>query len=571
LFIRRSSRSSELVAETPGILFHFDRRTIMKSFFAAAAMLTGALVIQPAAVAAQTYDLPLFADDLQPLERASTFDHAQSASQKFGYDISMRRLNDGDKWTSLKEGVTEAPGQPKNANRVIYGKPFYAMRDGTIVSCWRNAPENPRPFISGDDEEKEPWLHPEKRAGRIGGGGNHVFIVHDDGTLALYAHAQPGTVPSALCPHDAALLPAVAGGGTPPENELGLDMRGNVPAGQRVRVRSGDFLGRVGNSGNSKGPHLHVHVAKKGPDFDTNNDDWVGVPLTFRRGLAQPSTSGTVDMDKWTSFSGQIIPKGNTVFWPPTRLSPEYARHGFDDRLMQRMWTHLANSGFMPVVLDCYGVAGEVFYNMVWRQGDGNFRGYFGQSSAELQQRADKAKEDGLAPVFVESCSSRHGTRYAVVFKKVAGAYRMRHGMSTTEHDDTLELAKKEGLSPVNVSVVSAGNSREYTVLYRKEPVAGWLLKSQIPESDYQAMVLEQVEAGRYPVYLSVYKHDGKNWMSAVFAKAPSPNWTARHDMTAAKYQAEYNAARGARMLTRTIAGYDGAISNHVFAAMWRK
>ena len=72
-------------------------------------------------------------------------------------------------------------------------------------------------------------------------------------------------------------------------------------------------------------------------------------------------------------------------------------------------------------------------------------------------------------------------------------------------------------------------------------------------------------------MYLNVYKHDGKNWMSVVFAKAPTPNWTARHDLSAAKYQSEYDAARAAKMLTRTVAGYDGAVSNHVFAAMWRK
>jgi hypothetical protein len=543
----------------------------MRSVFALATILIGALVFHPAMVTAQTYDLPLLADDLNALERAYTFDHAQTTTQKFGYDISMRRLTDDDKWSSLKDGVTEVPGQPKNENRVIYGKPFYAMRDGTIVSCWRNAPENPRPFMSGDDEKKELWLHPERRAGRIGGGGNSVYILHDDGTLALYAHSQTGSIPSALCPNNGTLLPAIPGGGTPPENELGLDMRGNVPAAQRVRVRAGDFLGLVGNSGESKGPHLHVHVVKKGPNFASNNDDWVGVPTTFRRGLAQSYTSGTVDIDAWTSFSGKVIPKGDTIFWPPTRLSPEYARHGFDDRLMQRMWTHLSNSGFGPVVLDCYAVSGNVFYNMVWRPADGTFRGYFGQTSAELQDRADKAKEDGFAPVFVESCSSSRGTRYAVVFEKVSGAYRMRHGISTAEHDATLELAKKDGLSPVNVSVVSVGGTRQYTVLYRKEAVPGWLMKSQVPEAEYQALVLEQVEAGRYPVYLNVYKHSGRNWMSAVFAKAPSPNWTARHDMSASKYQSEYDAARKARMLTRTIAGYDGAVSNHVFAATWRK
>jgi len=33
-----------------------------------------------------------------------------------------------------------------------------------------------------------------------------------------------------------------------------------VPEGQRVQVRTGQFLGRVGHSGNSGGPHLHIQV-----------------------------------------------------------------------------------------------------------------------------------------------------------------------------------------------------------------------------------------------------------------------------------------------------------------------
>ena len=99
-------------------------------------------------------------------------------------------------------------------------------------------------------------------------------------------------------------------------------MRGNVPAAQRVRVRAGDFLGRVGNSGESKGPHLHVHVVKKGPNFASNNDDWVGAPTTFRRGLAQPSTSGTVDMDAWTSFLAKSFRKATRYSGRPRGCLP---------------------------------------------------------------------------------------------------------------------------------------------------------------------------------------------------------------------------------------------------------
>jgi hypothetical protein len=464
--------------------------------------------------------------------------------------------------------VTEDPKDPKNANQLVYGRRIYAMRDGVIVACWRTAPENPRPFIGGEDESKELWLHPKRRAGLIGGGGNSVFIVHDDGTMALYAHMQPGTISTSLCPNNDTVYSSVPKD-TDPENEYGLDMRANVPAAMRKRVKAGDFLGLAGNSGESKGPHTHVHVQKHGPS--TDNDDWEGVPLTFRRGLAQPHTSGKVDIDAWQSFSGKMIPKGKTVFWPPTRLSDEYARHGLDDKLMPRTWTHLSNSGFMPIVLDCYSVGGDVFYNMVWRRADGYFRGYFGQTSSRLQDEVDTAKHDRLAPVFVESCSSRTGPRYSVVFKELGGAWRMRHDISTAEHDAELDRAKKDGFSPVNVSVVSSGGERRYTVLYRKQNLGGWSLKSQVPQSEYQGVINDEVKAKRYPVYLSAYRHDGKYYFSAIFAPQPSPNWTARHDLTASRYQEEYDAARGGGMSTRTVAGYDGSPNGHYFAAMWRK
>ncbi len=535
------------------------KRLIIR-LFAAAATLSPAM--------AQIYDLPFYADDLKPGERVSTFDHKVTPSQKFGYDISMVRLTDGNKWSGLKAGVTEDKDDPKNQNRVIYGKPFYAMRDGVVFACWRNAPENPRPSISGEDADARLWLHPMRRAGRIGGGGNSVFIIHDDGTMALYAHAQPGTIPSSICPNNDILLPIVEG--KAPENEFGIDMRVDIPAAQRKRVKAGQLLGRVGNSGESHGPHLHIHVAKKGPNFANDNDDWVGVETKFRRGLAQPRVSENVDIDSWTSFSGKIIPKGNTIFWPPTRLSPEYARHGLDAGSMQRLWSHLGNSGFMPTVVDCYAVKGKLFYNFVWRPADAQWRGHFGQTSPQVQTRTDAAIEDGFAPVMVESCGSAAGPRYTIVFKKTPGDYILRHALSEQAHQNELDVAKSRGLSPVNVSVVSVDGKRRYAVLYRKQSIGGWNLKSQIPMSEYQATVLDQADAKRYPAYLSVYSHAGGRWVSAIFASAPRPDWTARHDLSASDYQSEYEAARNRGLLTRTIAGYDGADS-HRFAATWRK
>jgi murein DD-endopeptidase MepM/ murein hydrolase activator NlpD len=58
-------------------------------------------------------------------------------------------------------------------------------------------------------------------------GGNHVIVNLGDGVFAFYAHLQPGSI--------------------------------TVKAGDKVR--RGQVLGLVGNSGNSTEPHLHFHLS----------------------------------------------------------------------------------------------------------------------------------------------------------------------------------------------------------------------------------------------------------------------------------------------------------------------
>jgi murein DD-endopeptidase MepM/ murein hydrolase activator NlpD len=519
--------------------------------------------------AAAAYQLHALADDMSDNERYYTRDHADTTTQKFGYDISMRRLTADGKWSSLKDGIADHWDDPKNDSYVNYDQPFYAMRGGTVMGCWRNAPDNPRPKLPAEDSDKiaaadRKWLHQSFRDGLIPGGGNSLWIKHDDGTYALYAHAAPGSIPATLCPNAKTVFDA-----PPPDGAEALDgvvgPATQVPAALRKRVRAGDFLGRVGNSGNSTGPHTHIHVQKLNAA-----GKWEGTPIVFARGLWTSWKDGEAGLEEWASFSGKTMPKGDVLFWPPTRLSDEYARHGLPAADLQRTFSHLANSGFAAELLDCSGVGGKVYYNMVWRPATGPWRAHFGMTGDTIEGTFEDAKAEGLHPVYVDSCTSKEGPRYTAIFQQTGGLYRWRFGISADEHQAVFDQAWGDGLQPLNVSVISVNGQRRYTSLFRKVDYGSMILRSQLGESEYQQAVNENKAAGRTPVYVAVYMHNGKPNFAAIFAQNPGGEWRARHDLSGIAYQAEWDNVVKSGFRTRTLSGYDGR-PTPAFAAVWRK
>ncbi|MDQ3672405.1 MAG: M23 family metallopeptidase [Actinomycetota bacterium] len=160
--------------------------------------------------------------------------HRRSTTQRLAYDFGVRRWS-GKRWTTLHAGKDGS----RNEHFLIFGLPIYAMADGWILRCFRTVND----LAPGDD------------AGT--GSGNGYRIVHADGEVALYGHMRDNSVPVELCPKEGV----------------------NAIERRAIRVRAGQFLGNAGNTGNSSGPHLHVHVDTTGL---TGADSGQGLPLEFR-------------------------------------------------------------------------------------------------------------------------------------------------------------------------------------------------------------------------------------------------------------------------------------------------
>jgi len=145
-------------------------------------------------------------------------------SNLLAYDLGVVRWDDDeDKWVDYEApDVGEFNVRNTNSDILAWNMPVYAMADGEVQSCDDGNPDNP---LGASDDEK--------------GSPNFVKIKHGTDVI-WYGHLKNGSIDPAVCFNGAL-------------------------------VAEGQFLGRVGNSGDSPDPHLHVHVERNGG----------GLPLLF--------------------------------------------------------------------------------------------------------------------------------------------------------------------------------------------------------------------------------------------------------------------------------------------------
>jgi hypothetical protein len=118
-------------------------------------------------------------------------------------------------WVRVVNGRIYSGDGSDNSAWFGYGVPVHAVADGTVVAVKNDRPEVP-PFINNNPTLNKPGDY----------SGNGVVERIRPGVFADYYHFQPGSV--------------------------------SVKVGQRLRA--GQKLGLLGNSGNTTGPHLHFGI-----------------------------------------------------------------------------------------------------------------------------------------------------------------------------------------------------------------------------------------------------------------------------------------------------------------------
>jgi|ERR1700676_2114229 len=149
-------------------------------------------------------------------------------------------------WVKLgNDGQTYHDDKLDNKNYYAYGVDALAVADGVVTEAKDGIPQN----IPGENSRAVPITLETV-------GGNHVILGIGGGNYAFYAHLQPGSL--------------------------------RVKLGDKVR--RGQVVGLVGNSGNSTEPHLHFHISNGNsplgseglpyalPSFEVEGSGWTWKP-----------------------------------------------------------------------------------------------------------------------------------------------------------------------------------------------------------------------------------------------------------------------------------------------------
>ncbi len=151
-------------------------------------------------------------------------------------------------WMRMNDEGRLVVGDPSDVHSYVdYGAEIIAVAGGTVVSTLNTL------------DDQVPGQLPDPSTITLQNvDGNHVVVRHRDGRYAFYAHMQKGSV--------------------------------TVEAGDRVR--RGEMLGRLGNTGNTSAPHLHFHLMDGASVLGSS-----GLPYV----LGRFELEGQVDVARWNA------------------------------------------------------------------------------------------------------------------------------------------------------------------------------------------------------------------------------------------------------------------------------
>ncbi|MGD0103562.1 MAG: serine hydrolase [Rhodopila sp.] len=258
------------------------------------------------------------------------------------------------------------------------------------------------------------------------------------------------------------------------------------------------------------------------------------------------------------------------------------AYHGVTGAEHQAKFDTLFGEGYRIISLSVYGDVSNPLYAAVWVQRPGAaWVAVHGVDSDGYQSFFNTWTAKGFVPVIVAATGAISNAVFAAVFEEgITGAWFAQHGMTsgaateagTFQHANAAAVAAQQILR--SVAIYGSADDRRYAAVWHPNPVyVKWHSHPADTGASYQVTFNAETQLPGYTLnaYRPAYVALSEDVMyCSMFKDDVVGPWVARHGMTSAEYQTEFNqqVAKGFYPIC-TQGG--GSASAAVYAAIFAK
>jgi cytochrome c biogenesis factor len=255
------------------------------------------------------------------------------------------------------------------------------------------------------------------------------------------------------------------------------------------------------------------------------------------------------------------IPKQKDYYaaiWDKSTSTSWVARHGMTSAQYQAEFDKYVAQGYRLVQVSGYGVNGKDYYAAIWDKTPSTaWVARHGMSSAQYQAEFDKYVAQGYRLVQVSGYGVNGKDYYAAIWdKSPSTTWVARHGMTSAQYQAEFDKYVAQGYRLVQVSGYGVNGKDYYAAIWDKSPSTSWVARHGMTSAQYQAEFDKYVGQGYRLAQVSGYRVNGKDYYAAIWDKSASGAWVARHGMTSAQYQAEFDKYVGQGYRLVDVSGY---------------
>ena len=246
------------------------------------------------------------------------------------------------------------------------------------------------------------------------------------------------------------------------------------------------------------------------------------------------------------------------------------ARHGMTSSQYQNEFNNLTSQGYRLVYVSGYTANNQERFAAIWEKKPGPaWVSHHGMTSAQYQSAFNQYTNQGYRLTLVNGYTVNDQDRYVAIWEQKPGpAWVAHHGMTSDQYQSLFNYYVRSGFRLTHVSGYAVKDQARYAAIWEKESGPAWVARHGMTSAQYQSEFDAYTAQGYRLTHVSPYDVGGVDFYAAIWEKTAGPAWVARHRMTSSVYQAEFidRAIQGYRL--KEVNGYAFGASSR-YAAIW--